>query len=277
MNIKRLGLYIMSRLRLSQVAMTVLFSLYSKCKGLLEHGDWTYIHGLAIETMEACNRKCPYCPVSKMPPRHGKMSEALFDKIINDLSAIRFDGVIDYAFYGEPLLDKRLVGFVQKSKAKLPKCLHRIYTNGDFLTESLYNDFVEAGLDYFVVTDHDNNPKSLEFFARLPKVRFQQAKDLFLTDRAGAVDVKQHVWNKYLQILFKFTQRNCFANSKPMIGYDGRVHLCCQDAFKETHLGDLNTESMKDIIARYKPMRVNISTGKKLPEICRRCAGHKDN
>jgi 2-deoxy-scyllo-inosamine dehydrogenase (SAM-dependent)/8-amino-3,8-dideoxy-alpha-D-manno-octulosonate transaminase len=66
------------------------------------------------------------------------MQETLFEKIINELAIIDFDGRISYHFYGEPLLDKRLPRFVSETRRRVPKSTTEIYSNGDFLTLELF-------------------------------------------------------------------------------------------------------------------------------------------
>src|SRR5689334_10289174 len=84
-----------------------------------------------IEVNSMCNRKCVYCPnvSDKRPP--GYMDDRLFNKIIDELGAIDFDGRLSYHFYGEPLLDKRLPGFIERSKQRVPHSHTEIYSNGD--------------------------------------------------------------------------------------------------------------------------------------------------
>ena len=83
MDIKRIGLRIMSIMKLDQEWFAFAYTCYSRCIGWLKHDDWTFLRGVSFELMEPCNRKCSYCPVSSMPPRAGKMSEELFDKVID--------------------------------------------------------------------------------------------------------------------------------------------------------------------------------------------------
>ena len=79
-----------------------------------------------LEVNSMCNRKCSYCPnVSAQRPT-GYMTESLFQKIVADLAEMDFDGNVSYHFYGEPLLDKRLLGFVEyKTHAKLSVVVRR--------------------------------------------------------------------------------------------------------------------------------------------------------
>src|ERR1044071_277954 len=109
-----------------------------------------------LEVNSMCNRKCSYCPnvTDKRPP--GYMKDDLFRKIIDELGEMDFTGRISYHFYGEPLLDKRLPGFVKYTRDKAPHSSSEIYSNGDFLTLDVFRKYVDAGLDNFLITQHDN-------------------------------------------------------------------------------------------------------------------------
>ncbi len=272
MDIKRIGLRIMSIMKLDQEWFAFAYTCYSRCIGWLKHDDWTFLRGVSFELMEPCNRKCSYCPVSSMPPRAGKMSEELFDKVIDDLCDMDFSGVVEYAFYGEPLLDTRLPWFISRAKAKLPQALHRVYTNGDLLTAAVYESLDRAGVDYIVVTDHDNRPDAAARFAAFPKVRFQQAKELHLLNRGGLVKVNQQPFSKVLRWLSKRLLGGCSQAAQPIIGYNGIVHLCCQDALKTTNLGDLTKESLSEIMAHSRPLRKAALSGRYTLDMCKKCS-----
>ena len=270
---KQIGFIIMSWFRFSQVWFSYTYAFYSRIIGLLKYGDWTFPRGVAIETIETCNRRCIHCPISKIPARHGMMSEELFDKIINDLVEVNFTGIIDYSFFCEPLLDKRLVLLVRKAKGKLPKALHRIYTNGDLLTVKLYKEFMDTGLDYFVVTDHDNNPEKALYFSQFKNVRFQHAKNLRMNNRAETVYIiKPHEKSRFERFLIKIFLGGCSQATVPIVGYDGNVYLCCMDALKTTNLGNAAKESIKEIFDRSKSLRAEISLGKyNTHKLCSKC------
>lgn len=247
------------------------YECYLRLVGLLKYGSFTQPRGVFFELNEACNRKCSYCPVSSMPPRNGKMTEELFLKITDELRDIGFKGSIEYTFYNEPLLDKRLPAFVSIAKHKLPKSLQRIYTNGDFLTKSVYAELDRAGIDSIIVTDHDNRPDSYFLFCNFSKVHFQRSRDLHLLNRGGLVNVKQSSPGKIVLWLHRHILGGCWEATHPVIGYNGVVHLCCHDALKRTNLGDLTKESFRDIMERSKPIRKAVMTGKFTLSMCEKC------
>ena len=74
---------------------------------------------------------------------------------IDELAEIGYHGRICPVFYGEPLLEKRLVDFMRYIRTKLPKSWIEIYTNGDLLTPEKYSLLQQAGVDLFFITQHD--------------------------------------------------------------------------------------------------------------------------
>ena len=53
-----------------------------------------YMGCIIIETSSYCNRRCSYCPVSKIPRKQSFMSEDLFEKIIYELRNIDYRQMI---------------------------------------------------------------------------------------------------------------------------------------------------------------------------------------
>lgn len=74
------------------------------------------------------------------------MAQETFNKIIKQLEAIKFSGIVNYHFYNEPLLDKRLPNLIRYVKKHLPSCINRVVSNGDFLSVELADDLISAGV-----------------------------------------------------------------------------------------------------------------------------------
>ena len=72
-----------------------------------------------IETVSYCNNDCIFCPVSSKAGARKPgnfMSEDLYAKILKELKDISFKGSVGFHCNNEPLLDKRLVSWIQKSE-----------------------------------------------------------------------------------------------------------------------------------------------------------------
>src|SRR5258706_2314240 len=69
---------------------------------------------VSLEVMTTCNQKCYFCPVSIAPREDYTMPEALFDGIVNQLTAFR--STLEAVFlqsYNEPSLDRRFVAHIR--------------------------------------------------------------------------------------------------------------------------------------------------------------------
>jgi hypothetical protein len=115
--------------------------------GWLVRGDVSTQHRLKIvslETMTTCNQKCYFCPVSIAPRDDFAMSDALFERIVGDLTSFR--GTLESVFlqsYNEPTIDRR---FVEQCRtlfaAKLPVA---VLSNGTGLTAAKVDALAEDG------------------------------------------------------------------------------------------------------------------------------------
>jgi hypothetical protein len=120
--------------------------------GWLVRGDVSRSHRLKIvslETMTACNQKCYFCPVSIAPREDYDMPVALFEGIVNQLTAYR--DTLESVFlqsYNEPTLDRRFVDFCRTLfKAGLPVA---VLSNGSGLTPAKVDTLIEEGPLHYI-------------------------------------------------------------------------------------------------------------------------------
>jgi radical SAM protein with 4Fe4S-binding SPASM domain len=231
-----------------------------------------------IETTTACNRACSYCPNSKFDRgqlRNEKLMEvSTYRKIVDQLADLRFWGRLSPHFYGEPLLDKRLVELMAYTRRRLPLTKLVIFTNGDLLSPELYQRFAEAGIDGFLVTQH--GPKEPSNLVRLRRHRSEPGaarlrfdyrsftSETELSNRAGLVD------HDVLE-----TKQDCLLPSENVtIDYEGNVILCCNDYHSSIKFGNVNQSHLGDIWSdeRFRRIRHNLAQGVFDLEICKKCA-----
>lgn len=90
-----------------------------------------------METFAYCNAACSFCPYPKIDRKGERMSDALIDKIITDLTAIP----VQHPFFvspfkvNDPLLDTRIFDVCDKVTDRLPNASLRFFTNGSPLTD----------------------------------------------------------------------------------------------------------------------------------------------
>jgi MoaA/NifB/PqqE/SkfB family radical SAM enzyme len=245
---------------------------------------------IEIETSTACNRRCSYCPNSKFDKGLYKnqrfMDARLFHKIINDLAGMRFKGRISPHFYNEPLLDKRLPGFIRYAREKLPCAEISIFTNGDFLDLDLFYRLI-GYRTVFYITQHSNNlPRKLSLLLR--RLRAHYDKNVIwgrmihpnigyrrftpqtpLMNRGGLVRSKT---------VGKKVECSTLYQNGMTVDYKGNAILCCNDYFSSVILGNLRKESVAAIwnSRRYAQIRSDLSRGIFGLDICKKCVGIRD-
>ena len=99
---------------------------------------------VSLETHSTCNQKCDFCPVSIDPRPDARMPTALFERIVDELTAFRstLQGVF-LMNYNEPTADARFVAHCRTVlQAKLPLAVN---TNGTGLTPACVDALRETG------------------------------------------------------------------------------------------------------------------------------------
>lgn len=107
---------------------------------------------LEIETVNACNARCPMCTIEEWSRKSPTMKDGLFKKIADELIENR-DRLKRVSLYrdGEPLLDKKLAPRVAVLKdGGIPETA--ISTNVSLLGEAAATDLLKAGLDTIILS-----------------------------------------------------------------------------------------------------------------------------
>ena len=260
--------------RITDELYRLLHKPYFKVRSFAKYGSTDMFEVIYLETITACNRRCSYCPNSIS--EHGlisntkRMSRDLFCKIIDELSARRWKGDIQPHFYGEPLLDERLVEWVQYAKGKLPSSGISIFSNGDLLTVGLYKELIKAGVARFIITQHSaekqqNVEDVITYRAAHPEyVKFEYRRLNVIWNRGGAVNV----------LGARQLVRCEVAPSTVGVDYQGNVLICCHDYYRSVKIGNLQAEQLFDVWAKpvYRKLRSDLRRGKYAFDICKNCS-----
>ncbi len=243
---------------------------------LLKYRYADFFWGVNIEISTFCNRRCSYCPNSIYGTPREFMDEKVFKKVIEDLKRINYSGSVAYEFYGEPLLDKRLVDFVRYTRAQLPKSTYlKVLSNGDALTMDVMRDLIEAGLQEVAVTIHDLEPEKMmrklqpiieKYPSHLRVKSNYQSK--YLSDRGGAINIPGGK-----------KMKRCFYSGKVIIDYRGDVLLCCNDYFHSHKFGNVTDETVVSIWKKreFARIRREARRGRPTTDICRQCLDTADS
>jgi len=103
-----------------------------------------YLKIVSLETLTTCNQKCYFCPVSIAPRADYAMPDALFERIVNELTNYR--STLDSVFlqsYNEPTLDRRFLDQIRTlAAAGLPVA---VLSNGSGFTPAKTEAILEMG------------------------------------------------------------------------------------------------------------------------------------
>lgn len=233
------------------------FSFYKKYYNFLNKGEIFF--RAEIETTSFCNRRCKYCPNSIYDRGIEKnfMNEELWTKIMKELNEMHWHGFIQPVGYGEPLADPRMPQLLAITKKYLPKCKVVIYTNGDYLTEEVYNKLRPYVSGYKVANHGDFN-------TNIPKKKNIAIENIkYFSNRASILPIKNDVKLDKCDLPAQLLQ----------VDWEGNVKLCCNDYLGKVRFGDLNKERLIDIWNKpeYKKIRKDITNGKPAVDLCKKC------
>lgn len=236
---------------------------------------------IEIETTSICNLKCPYCPNSNVGRPHGLMDENTFNSALDSLARNKFSGHIAPHFYGEPLMDKRLVGFIISIRKMLPNAFIELFTNGILLTVEKYLELKDAGVNYFVITRHtEDSGEHISKVINEVKNKYPQKynisyRDFFteynhqqysvFSNRGGAIDIPVE------------RKKYCYAVNQATIDYQGNMVLCCNDYSSTIKFGNIKENDLYEIWRhkKYIQIRKEIMNGNFLYEICKKCSNQQ--
>ena len=108
---------------------------------------------IQIQTIAACDRRCPSCPYSAGFRSTGtKLPTALFDRIVGEGAEHPELGLIALELHNEPLLDKRLPDLIKRVKRARSDLAAVVVTNASRVTQELAEALQEGGLDQIMVS-----------------------------------------------------------------------------------------------------------------------------
>jgi len=243
-----------------------------------EKNEMDLFYKIEIETVNRCNNSCSFCPVNRnLDTREYKeMDEKLFNKIIDELNKLNYNGKICLFSNNEPLLDRRIFEFNEIARKKLPNAFLYLYTNGTLLTIEKFEKLIN-NLDLLII---DNYSDSLELIKPvreiyeyckknnkyLNKIQIHLRKqNEFLTSRGGQANNRNEIQTLESSCVLPFIQL--------IVRPDGKVSLCCNDALGKYTLGDLNKQGLQEIWNGeiYKDIRNKIASGRCNLDLCKGC------
>ena len=247
-----------------------------------------------ISVVAACNRRCPFCPVSddyyKQLGLSGVMKLSLYEKLLNDLRSIEYSGMILFSGESEPLLHKRLDRLIATTRLVLPHCQIEVNSNGDLLTAKKLKDLFDSGLDTLSISMYDG-PQQIEQFSSLRsevgltdsqvllRRRYYQDGNfgINMTNRGGLVDSDafrsdRMVTNDQKQS-FPINQECYYPFYMLTVDVGANVTICSHDWAKRYIVGNFAEDHIFDIWVnkRFDVARRNLAKCDRSLPSCREC------
>lgn len=238
-----------------------------------------------IENTNVCNADCTFCPHKIMKRRIGVMDTVLFKKIISECKKLKIDYVTIYGF-GEPLLDKYFFERIEYAKSvgiprlttntngmylnkeKIRKVfeskLDEIYLSFDAATEKTYKK-IRPGLDFqtvekniFELVNEKKRRKSKKPEIVLSYVESQNNQSETAEyikkwkDKVDHISISFiHNWTGTIntgEVLKGGRRDPCrLLWTDMVISWNGDVPLCCNDYENKVILGNIESQSIKEI------------------------------
>lgn len=241
---------------------------------------------LTIETTNICPAHCVVCPREQFTQKLGIMDFKLFKKIIDDASAYNIK-LVSLTGFGDPLADPKFFERCKYLRKKLPKAKIYISTAGFLMTLNKYDDIIKYidilklsifGLEKNTYEKchrgslkHETTYSNILGF--LKKIKGLKKKP-HVAGLMVAIDINKYEINKWIKFwepkldeIFvwlphnygygrnyrKIDRTKLVSCGRPFRGglyihLDGKVSACCFDINKDLIIGDLKTQTMKQII-----------------------------
>ena len=225
---------------------------------------------IQIENTAYCNRKCPWCPQSKLDfSPDDTMTWETLRKVVNDLVEMNYKGRVHPYGNGEPLTDPEFIKKARYIKNRLPDCIMYIATNGDYIGNSCsFNDLLMAGIDELQVNHYDDRNEHLkyDYNSDVRKICHMDLGFLRTTFYNRAGNIKIVNINEY---------ESCWWPGKKLfINHKGDMLVCCSDWKYEDVVGNVHDSCIKDLIksSKIRMYQEKLAQGKshELP-LCSQC------
>jgi GTP 3',8-cyclase len=220
---------------------------------------------ISFELSNICNlaQEHKRCPVH-LKSETCVLPASVIDGVLETCRRHEFEGVFAFHLYNEPGVDPRLALFLERIKRVLPRARTFMLTNGWYLTQSLAEELVAHGLDYLVISAY-----TLAEWERLRQFKLSipvQVNKQILDDRL--------TWYEQERLVPVSAGRPCYCPVYEIcITCRGEVTLCPYDWQRRHVFGNLNNESLEDVLARPDIWRVyeGLSLGRRELDICLAC------
>ena len=208
----------------------------------------SYPRYIEIETVNACNARCPMCTIDDWQRDTPTMKDDLFLKIANDI-AEHAHQVKRVSLYrdGEPLLDKKLPERVRMLKERGVAQVS-ISTNVALLTEKVSRALLSAGLDVIIMSIDSLNKDVFE------SIRVRLKFDEVLENALRFVRLREEM-GRHTQVWMRMIRQESNKDEWPAYEAFWRHHLRMSDRIYYHNIFNWGGQlkSFRSISASYEP------------------------
>ena len=199
------------------------------------------IKQVGIQIAKGCNYSCSFCAQKDEPKIYEFMDGSLFDRIISELRAMDFHGILCPYLDGESMLHPNYVNMVIHAAKQLPKAEIQISTNGSLMTIKDYCLLLEQPNVVIWLDTHGHKDV-------IEKVKSWPAHKRAFIDEKKEPDGLMN-WAGSLPTDFKLPlKQGCQrANTSLSITFDGKVRSCGLDTKNKQVVGDLKENTIVEI------------------------------
>ncbi|MFK7779068.1 MAG: SPASM domain-containing protein [Gimesia sp.] len=245
-----------------------------------------YPRHVHLETLARCNASCNFCPYPNLNRKHTKMSDALIDKVLNELTELPPDMKFQISPFkvSEPFLDTRLFQTLEKINTLIPQANISLTSNGSPITEDKLEALQEVkNISYLWISFNDHREEEYERVMGLnyqrTRQRLEMIHDVFaegevyfpvVLSRVGDGSKIDHEFIEWAGINYPLFKANVFprmewmgqveglnVNPVPNMGCErwfelsitatGEVAHCCADGQAEYPIGNVNNQHILEI------------------------------
>ena len=242
---------------------------------------------IELNITELCNRKCVFCPrvdPKIYPNQNLNMDITVIRKLVEEVAEIGIFPRFSFSGFGEPILHKQIVEFVNIIHSRLPRHTIEINTNGDRLNAPIIADLFAAGLTYLYVNLYDG-PEQITHFEKLmqeadidqdrykfrPHYEGEQSEfGLTLNNRSGTVNSPSI---NLLPLNTKLDRRCNYPYYKLLLDWNGDVLFCSNDWGRNIIIGNFLQLSLPDIWLhpKFEEIRMRLLKGDRGFAPCEKC------
>jgi radical SAM protein with 4Fe4S-binding SPASM domain len=255
------------------------YAIKNEIKNTLNQSPFPLFKLVQIETINKCNSDCSFCPANRnIDPRPLTfMERTLFLSIIEQLQELNYSGCLELFSNNEPLLDSRIMEFSEIARNALPSAVIKIFTNGILLSVEKFEKMIPY-LNILRIDNYSEDGKTLiapvaclyDYIKDKEKYRNKVEivtikKNAIRSTRGGLAKNRNKVYFLKSPCIYPFSQ----ITVRP----DGKVSLCCNDAYGNYTLGDVTTQTLSDIWNgdSYWSIRREILKGRDRLPMCKKC------